>query len=553
MASLLIIKGPNHGTTVPLDSEKIVLGRNAECGIVINLPAVSREHAMIRRIQGKYYLEDLRSRNKTFLNGQEVGTRTLLKHNDRIRICDNEFVYVDALKPTIPPDMRRGAEPEVEEEESSSTVEATISTSSKQILDTQPAEKLAWLLNMTAELTQTFNVDQLLPKIAESLFQVFKHADRAFLILGEEGTDRLIPKVIKTRRPGDETTARFSRRIVNKCLETAQALLSEDATSDKRFDLSQSIADCRIRSVMVAPLTMRSTGKAFGVIQLDTQDRHKKFSQDDLKFLLAVAGQAAIALENARLHESVVARAGLERDMKTAKDVQLSFLPKRPPQLAGYEFFAHYESAQDVGGDYYDFIPLPAGRLAVMLGDVAGKGVPAALLMAKVSSDARFCMLTEADPAQAVYKLNEQMQEAGMLDRFVTLAAGLLDPSAHRVTFVNAGHLPPLIYRKATARVEEATPRDLAGFPLGVADGIPYQAATVALQPGDVVAVFTDGVTEAKNRQDVEFQMEGACAAILAGPASAKTVGERLVTAVKQHAAGCKQHDDITVVCFGRT
>src|SRR5437763_292051 len=95
MASLLIIKGPNNGTTVPLEGEKIVLGRNAECGIIINLPAVSREHAMIRRIQGKFYLEDLRSRNKTFLNGQEVGTRTLLKNNDRIRICDNEFVYVE--------------------------------------------------------------------------------------------------------------------------------------------------------------------------------------------------------------------------------------------------------------------------------------------------------------------------------------------------------------------------------------------------------------------------------------------------------------------------
>jgi len=230
----------------------------------------------------------------------------------------------------------------------------------------------------------------------------------------------------------------------------------------------------------------------------------------------------------------------------------LSFLPKKLPQLAGYEFFAHYEPAQEVGGDYYDFIPLPASRLAIMVGDVAGKGVPAALLMAKVSSDARFCMLTEPDPAQAVYKLNEQMQEAGMLDRFITLAAGLLDTSAHRVTFVNAGHLPPLIFRRATGRVEEATSRELAGFPLGVADGIPYEAATVALQPGDVVTVFTDGVTEAKNKAEKEFQMEGAYSALLAGPPTTKGMGDRLVAAIRQHALGCKQHDDITIVCFGR-
>src|SRR5438067_8384097 len=119
----------------------------------------------------------------------------------------------------------------------------------------------------------------------------------------------------------------------------------------QRFDLSQSIADCKIRSVMCAPLISRATGKAFGVLQLDTQDRFKKFTQDDLKLLLAVAGQAAIALESARMHESLVARAGLERDLRLAREVQHSFLPKRPPQVAGYDFFAYYESAQEVGGD----------------------------------------------------------------------------------------------------------------------------------------------------------------------------------------------------------
>jgi serine phosphatase RsbU (regulator of sigma subunit) len=297
---------------------------------------------------------------------------------------------------------------------------------------------------------------------------------------------------------------------------------------------------------------MRSTGKSFGVIQLDTQDRHKKFNAEDLKLLMAVAGQAAIALENAKLHDSLVARAGLERDLRLAHQVQMSFLPKRPPHQPGYEFFAHYESAQEVGGDYYDFIPLPGPRLGIAIGDVAGKGVPAALLMAKVSSDARFCMLTENGPAEAVYQLNALMQEAGMLDRFVTLAVALLDPSAHRVTFVNAGHLPPLIYRASTGKVEEGVSRDSGGFPLGVADGIPYEAIGVDLEPGDSVALFTDGITEAKNKQEAEFSWEGARAVLNAGPPNPSAMGQRLVAAVKQHALGCKQHDDITVVCFGR-
>jgi serine phosphatase RsbU (regulator of sigma subunit) len=268
---------------------------------------------------------------------------------------------------------------------------------------------------------------------------------------------------------------------------------------------------------------------------------------------MAVASQAAIALENARLHEDLLARDRLQRDLKLAQQVQLSFLPHQLPQLPGYEFFAHYESAQEVGGDYYDFIPLPGRKLAVMLGDVAGKGVAAALMMAKISSDARFCMLTETDPAQAVVRLNELLHQAGLVDRFVTLSAALLDPSKHQVTLINAGHLPPLVYRAATGKVEEASSRDAAGFPLGVIEDYQYEASTFRVDPGDCVVVFTDGITESKNKQDKDFHIEGVYALLREGPYLPQAVGDRLIKAVKQHAAGCKQHDDITVVCFGRT
>jgi sigma-B regulation protein RsbU (phosphoserine phosphatase) len=552
MATLTGIKGISQGATVPLDGEKIVIGRNADCQMIINVPAVSREHALIRRIQGKWAIEDLKSRNGTFVNNQEVTARLVLKDGDKIKICDNVYLFSEGTPlPPLPADLKKGAAEE-EEEESSSTVEATLSHSSKRILETQPAEKLAFLLEITGELTQTFNLSQLLPKIVDSLFRVFRQADRGFIILSEDGSNKLIPTVIKTRRPNDESSARFSRRIVFRCLETGEALLSEDASADKRFDLSQSIADCRIRSVMCAPLTGRSSGKSFGVIQLDTQDRSKKFTQDDLKLLLAVAGQAAIALENAKMHETLVARAGLERDLRLAHQVQLSFLPKKSPLIAGYEFFAQYESAQEVGGDYYDFIPMPGQKLGVMIGDVAGKGVPAALLMAKVSCDARFCMLTEPNPAAAITKLNEQMQEAGLLDRFVTLLAAVLDPATHEVTFVNAGHVPPLVYRRATGKVIECAPRDKAGLPLAVTEDDPYESSTTRLEPGDMVMLCTDGVTEAKDKQEQDFGMTRTVAALQDGPSSCAVMGSRLVSAVKQFAGGRKPHDDLTVVGFGR-
>jgi phosphoserine phosphatase RsbU/P len=549
MAFLNIIKGSSPGASVELVDDRIVLGRNADCQVVLNEPAVSREHAVIRRIQGRFYIEDLKSRNKTFVNNKEVTTRTLLKDSDRIKICDSLLAYHDDTKP-LPEHMTNGTAPEGEEEEDSSTVEATLMQTSKQVLEAQPAERLSMLIELGGELMQTFKLEQLLPKIVDSIFQVFRQADRAFIILHEDG--KLIPKETRTRRANDEGGARFSRKIVNRCLETSQSLLSEDASSDQRFDLSQSIADCRIRSVMCVPLLARLGAQPLGVIQLDTQDRFKKFTQEDLKLLLAVAGQAAIALEGARMHETLIARAGLERDLRLAREVQHSFLPKKAPQLAGYDFFAYYESAQEVGGDYYDFIPLPGPRLGIMVGDVAGKGMPAALLMAKVSSDARFCTLTEPHFATAITQLNTHTQEAGMLDRFVTLIACELDPARHIITFVNAGHPAPLVYRREKNALEEGTARHQAGLPLGVDEGPPYEAVSIELTPGDCVLLYTDGVTDAKNKDDHEFHMPNVMAALKAGPQSPKPMVERLVAAIKQHSLGCKQFDDITVVAFGR-
>jgi len=223
------------------------------------------------------------------------------------------------------------------------------------------------------------------------------------------------------------------------------------------------------------------------------------------------------------------------------------------PEVPGYEFFAHYESAYEVGGDYYDFILLPRQRVAVLVGDVAGKGVVAALLMAKLSADARFCMLTEPDPAAAFTKLNALMNQSGIADRFVTLVAAILDLGSHTVTLVNAGHPPPLIYHRATRTVEEAISNDVAGLPLGVLDGFGYVSCQIELEPGDSILAFTDGVTEAMDVQDLPLQTKGVYAAMQGGAYSPRALGEQVVKVVKQFATGRSQHDDIALVGFGRT
>lgn len=557
MASLLILKGSNQWQDFPLEADQTIIGRNPNCHVVIPITSVSREHARIIRERGRYYIEDLQSRNGTFVNSRPIHTRTLLSHNDRIRICDFLCTFQDA-------------DSDDEHEETSSTVEAVLSQSSKQLLESQPAEKLKALLEISSELSNALQLDQLLPRIVEILFRVFRQADRCFIIQAEPDTGRLLPRVVKSRRLHDESKDRFSRSIVKRCLQTGQAFLSDDAANDKNIPLTQSVVEFRIRSVMCAPLCA-ANGEAFGVIQLDTQDRSAKFTEDDLKLLVGVTSQASIAMENARLHQELVDQDRARRDLELAHEVQFSFLPRQLPVMPGYEFFAHYEPALAVGGDYYDFIPLPSaapwspqdsavakeapGRLAIVIGDVAGKGVPAALLMAKLSGDARFCLLTEPDAARAITRLNQVIfKHLETMDRFITLAVAVLDPRQHKVTLVNAGHLNPLFYQRATGQVSEVGDPAAAGLPLGIEEGTVYGACEVSFQPGDCLLFYTDGIPDAHNARDIPFGSK-APQTILAGggPYSPRTMGERLVKAVKQHVAGFHRYDDVTLVCFGRT
>ena len=173
--------------------------------------------------------------------------------------------------------------------------------------------------------------------------------------------------------------------------------------------------------------------------------------------------------------------------------------------------------------------------------------------MAKLSADARFCMLTEPDPAAAVTKLNSLMTQSGIADRFVTLVAAVLDHENHTVTLVNAGHPSPLLYHRATRTVDEAISNEVAGLPIGVLDGFEYASCQVSLEPGDCILAFTDGVTEAMDVNDVQLQTKGVYAAVQGEAYSPRALGERVVKTVKQFAAGRSQNDDIALVGFGRT
>jgi sigma-B regulation protein RsbU (phosphoserine phosphatase) len=248
-----------------------------------------------------------------------------------------------------------------------------------------------------------------------------------------------------------------------------------------------------------------------------------------------------------------VVQARLKRDLQIAQQVQLSFLPKSVPTVVGYDFAAHYEPALAVGGDYYGFIPMPDGRLAVAVGDVAGKGVSAALMMAKLSSEARYCMHTEGDPARAVCKLNDLLAEyTAQADKFVTLALAVLDPSRHGVSLVSAGHPSPLLIRRGAAGPIEVVPKREAGMPLGISPGSAYTAVELGLEPGDSLLLFTDGVTDSESVQKKQFGLDGLHGVLRGGVPGPKGMIDGLLRAVQTHAAGNEPFDDITMVSLGR-
>jgi serine phosphatase RsbU (regulator of sigma subunit)/pSer/pThr/pTyr-binding forkhead associated (FHA) protein len=559
MACLQVLKGLNPGQVFPLDKELFVLGRHPDCDIVLDVGAVSRQHARIVRESGEFYVEDLHSRNGTIVNGQLINSRHQLRENDRVKICDLLFTFhrgkpgeISALdRPTL---ASSSIELVVDEDDDSSgsTIMSKLDLSHSDSgfrMTVRPEAKLRALVEISQNLGKTLSLEAVLPKLLDSLFKIFIQADRGLIVLRESEGGPLLLKAVKHRRPGAEESVRVSRTIVNQAMNSKEAILSADAASDARFDMSQSIADFRIRSLMCAPL-IDSEDRALGVIQIDSLDQRSRFRQDDLEVLASVARQAAIVIENANLHEAALHQQRIARDLELAHQVQRGILPSGPPSIAGYEFYDFYESAAQLGGDYYDYIELPGRRLAVVVADVAGKGIPAALLMARFSADVRYCLAAEPDPARAVSRLNAVIASSGWQDRFVTCAVAVLDLATHEVALVNAGHLPPLV-RHGDRQVEQFGEAQ-AGIPLGIAADYEYQKAQLVLAPGEMIALYTDGLSEAMNGQGELFGIHRLRSQFGSSAESLPAVGRQLLDGVRQFVGQHPQSDDICLVAFGR-
>jgi len=560
MPELRTIEGPHAGGVFALDRDLAVLGRHPECDIVLDSGAVSRQHARIQRVDKRFYIEDMQSRNGTYVNGRQIRERHLLNDQDRITLCDVVMVFDDDIvnkKAAKNRDAIGGLEHAalmVDDEagDDSSTVMTRLSVSSGSSslrLEVNPHAKLKALIEISQKLGRAVAMNDVLPKVLDSLLAIFPQADRGVLVLRDAASGKLIPRALKHRRPELLDMVRISRTIVQGVMAGKEAILSADASSDARFKASESIVDFHIRSVMCAPL-ITSQGEVTGVIQIDTADQRNRFNRDDLEVLASVACQAAIAVENAELHEMAIRDQKRSRELEVAHDVLRGFLPSSSPQIKGYDFFHFYEPANELGGDYYDYIPLPGGRLAVVVADVSGKGIPASLLMARLSADARYCLASEPTPAEAVAQLNRVFFAAGLEDRFVTLVLAVLDPQRHELTLVDAGHPPAYLDRggKVTKAVDESCAR----LPLGILDDAEYVQVSHSLNPGDRLVLYTDGISEAMNEKDELYGLQRLFEQMSVPSQGVAAYGQSILDSVKKFVGKQSQTDDICLVCLGR-
>ena len=568
MANLVLLQA-GQSTSYALTATEAVIGRHPECTVQVDSNMVSRKHARVFKDGEGWYIEDLGSGNGTVVNGQKILAKTQLNHEDRIKLGPILFRFEgpQVPRPDLLPPTAHGGQLPKDEDFGGATIDFKLATGSDDTamvmgatsaggessrfgaLDVQPEAKLKAILEISRSLAGTVALDAMLPKMLDTLFTVFPGADRGCILLKDVNSGEMIPRAIKHRRESEDSSVRLSRTIVNKVLTEKTGILSADAANDSRFQASESISSLTIRSMMCVPL-LGLNGNPIGLINIDTQNPLKQFRPDDLDLLMAVAGQAALSYENAQLVVSHMEKMKQDNEMQIAARVQRALLPEKLPERPGYQFFATYDSAQAVGGDYYDCVVMPKDKICLAFGDVAGKGVPASLVMSRLAAVVQNTMEFVQDAGEAVKKINDNMCVNAIEGRFVTFTLTILDMKTHEMQTVIAGHMSPII-RKPDGSLEEL-PEEVVGVPLGVMDGIDYEVCRRKLAPGETVVIYTDGVSEAMDPKNVLYGVEHLRQFITKGSPQPDVLGKAILADVRRHANGRAQNDDITLMVFGR-
>jgi serine phosphatase RsbU (regulator of sigma subunit) len=528
---------------------RTLIGRLPRCHLVLGAGdvGVSREHAEIIRQDDRLEIRDLNSRNGTSINGKDIrGLGSVpLKIGDRIEICDFVATVTDER---LPFDDSGICRVEIDDDSDSSgsfgnapfPASSPASSSSHSVANISDT-RLAALISLGKSIGNALQTDHLLETAANALLEIFPAADRC--VIGFRSPTGDFEAKWWTMRSGHkDAEIRVSQRIFQHVVETAETVLFDDAMT--QFDGAASVMAGSLRSVMCAPLT-DPDGNVFGMVQSDSHAAHR-FHREDLDIFATVTTQISLALNFSQLHLRTIEDAVIRSDIEQANAVQRQFLPAEPPSVPGYEFADYYSAARHIGGDYFDYIPLNDGRFAIVLGDVVGKGVPAALTMVKLATEVRTAFEVVSTAADAMTRLNKRLS-----DSFITGVIMVLDPVRHMLTIANAGHDSP-VHKSKEGLVNKFGEQE-AGFPISVVDDYEYQEATVSINAGDMLVVFSDGFIDAENTDGTErFGLHRVHQVITLHRGNATSLTRAIIDEIDQFTSGAPQFDDMCLVCFRR-
>ncbi len=501
----LLISGPEgSSTSIELGKPTLSLGRSADNDLPYpDDPWLSRYHLSFEKQEDAWFVKDCASRNGTVVNAVS------LKEPHRIRSGDR--IYAGHLTIEVRETLPESAKPVisfVQQEEERITREATIVTSLDKLLGKSAAA------DVKVEREATLNTTRVVGALIRAGQELAGHRplDELFQVILNLSLSAMEAKrgVIMTLEDGELVVRAsegvgfsISTAVRDRILRERCSLVISDAQMEDGLRQQRSIVMHRVRSMMGVPL--QTGDRVIGLIYVDNGAILRPFSQEDLDLLTVMANVAAIRIEQARLIEVEQSEKLMELELTQASEIQAMLLPTEAPVYAGYDLAGHNLPCRTIGGDYYDFLPYSDGRVGLVVGDVSGKGSPAALLMSSLQARVQMLRESNPDPASAVTLLNRNLAERCPAGKFITFFYALLEPATGKLTYSNAGHNYPLLLR-ANGSVEKLAG---GGMVLGLFPTAHYELRETKLDPGDMLAMYSDGVTEACSPLNEEFGEEG--------------------------------------------
>ncbi len=407
-------------------------------------------------------------------------------------------------------------------------------------------EELSILNELARVISSTMNLDAVIENVVKRSVKAI-HGQQGMITLVDEQSPTEMKTLIRAQ---NSTSAHehfhLTQNVLGWMMINKKPLLTNDIVSDPRFTGVRAEGDQR--SLLCVPLLVKN--RLIGILAVFNKKEGKEFTQDDQRLLSIIAAQSGQILENARLAEQERSLFSMQEQGRLASQIQLELLPKKVPEIPGYDIAGKSMAAQTVGGDYFDFITIDENNLAICLGDVSGKGLPASLLMANTQGTLRGQSIVTNSPKECIIRSNKLLYLSTADDRFVTLFYGILDTAQHQFRFCNAGHDNPYLFSdsKATRRLKTG------GVVLSIMEFFPYDEESSPLNPGDMLVIYSDGIPEAMNSSQELFtdtklgELLEQCTKL-----SAAEVIDKAFAAAKAHAGSWPQSDDMTMVVVKRT